>query len=223
MNTAPPSLQNLKKRAKLVVRQHASGHFPVAERIRRGLPAFAGCTDREVLDASFKLSQAQELIARELGFSSWAQLKRGIESMPAQDAASPKSDSVAQPEFLGVHPQIFVTDMERAILFYRDRLGFSVGYLYGEPPYYGLISRDAARLNLRHVDRLPMDTVVREREDLLSATIVVRNVKALYLSFKDGGVAFHQAYREQPWGAVDFIVSDPDGNLIHFAGRPGES
>lgn len=222
MNTAPPSLQNLKKRAKLVVRQHASRHFPVAERIRRGVPAFTSRTDREVLDARFTLSQAQDLIARELGFSDWAQLKRGIDSMPSRETASPQSDRVAQPEILGVHPQIFVTDMERAVRFYRDQLGFSVGYLYGEPPYYGLVVRDGARMNLRHVDQLPMDTALRDRESLLAATLVVRNAKALFLSFKEAGLPFHQKYREQPWGAHDFIVTDPDGNLIHFASRVGE-
>jgi catechol 2,3-dioxygenase-like lactoylglutathione lyase family enzyme len=220
VNTAPPSLQNLKKRAKLVVRQHASGHFPVAERIRRGLPAFAGHTDREVLDARLTLSQAQDLVARELGFSDWAQLKRGVEDMPSQETASPHR--VAQPEILGVHPQIFVTDMERAVRFYRDQLGFSVEYLYGEPPYYGLIVRGAAGMNLRHVDDLPMDPSLRDREQLLAVTIVVRNAKALFVSFKEAGLPFHQKYREQPWGAHDFIVTDPDGNLIHFASRVGE-
>lgn len=222
MNTAPPSLENLKKRAKLVVRQHASGHYPVAERIRRGLPAFAGSTDREVLDARFTLSQARDLIAREAGFSDWAQLKRGIESMSSHDTASPASDRLAEPAILGVHPQIFVTDMERAVGFYRDRLGFSVEYLHGEPPYYGLIARDAAGLNLRHVDRLPIDPGLRDREQLLAVTLVVRNAKALFVSFKEAGLDFFQTYREQPWGAHDFIVADPDGNLIHFASRVAE-
>jgi catechol 2,3-dioxygenase-like lactoylglutathione lyase family enzyme len=204
------------------VRQHASGHFPVAARIRRGLPAFADCTDREVLDARFTLSQAQDLIAHEMGFSDWAELKKGIESMPSQESASTRSNSVEPPEFLGVHPQIFVTDMERAVCFYRDRLGFSVGYLYGNPPYYGLIVRDAARINLRHVDRPPIDTVLRDREHLLAVTIIVRDAKALFVGFKESGLPFHQRYREQPWGAHDFIVPDPDGNLIHFATPVGE-
>lgn len=221
VNTAPPSLQNLKKRAKLVVRQHASGQYPIAERIRRGLPAFAGRTDREVLDARFTLSQARDLVARELGFSDWAQLKKGIESMPPRETASPRSDEATQPEILGVHPQIFVTDMERAVQFYRDRLGFSVEYLYGEPPYYGLVVRDAAGMNLRHVDEPPIDATLRSRLQLLAATIVVRNAKALFLRFKEAGLPFHQGYREQPWGAHDFIVADPDGNLIHFASRVG--
>ena len=222
MNAATPSLQNLKKRAKLVVRQHAEGFFPVAERIRRALPDFSGRSDREILAARFTLSQAQDLIAREMGFPDWTQLKKGIENMQSPSFESAGPDRSAEPELLYVHAQIFVTDMERAVRFYRDELGFAVEYLYGEPPYYGLIVREGAAVNLRHVDRLPIDPEMRDRESLLAATIVVRNTKALFLSFKTAGVRFHQSYREEPWGAHDFVVADPDGNLILFASRVGE-
>ena len=133
--------------------------------------------------------------------------------------ATPSSHA---PEILGVQPQVFVTDVARAVSFYRDRLGFSLAYLYGDPPHYGLVVRGAAGLNLRHVDELPFDPEARAREDLLSATLVVRNLKSLFLAYERAGVAFHQTYREQPWDAHDFIVADPDGNLIHFATRPGE-
>lgn len=121
------------------------------------------------------------------------------------------------PEILGVHPQVFVTDMERAVAFYRDCLGFEVAYLYGDPPYYGLVVRDRAGLNLRHVDEPAFDPALRAREDLLSATLVVRNLKALFVAYEQAGLHFHQPYRHQPWNAHDFIVADPDGNLIHFA------
>jgi catechol 2,3-dioxygenase-like lactoylglutathione lyase family enzyme len=223
MNPASTRLENLKKRAKLVLRQHASRHVPVAERIRRALPAFAGRSDRDVLDAPFALAQAQEVVAREHGFADWTQLRRGIDAMSidASKQSNPAADGT--PELVAVHPQIFVTDIERAVAFYRDRLGFTVAYLYGEPPYYGLVVRGAAALNLRHVDELPFDAALRAKEDLLSATIVVRNAKALFVAYKEAGLAFHQPYREQPWGAHDFIVADPDGNLIHFASPVGEA
>jgi catechol 2,3-dioxygenase-like lactoylglutathione lyase family enzyme len=216
MNPAPPDLANLKKRAKTLLRQHAARHVPVAERIRRALPAFAGRTDRDLLAAPLTLALAQQVIAREHSFDDWAQLKRSLAAMTREPSPT------GPPEILTAQPQIFVTDVARAIAFYRDALGFEVAYLYGEPAFYGLVTRDGAGLNLRHVDASPWDAAMRAKEDLLSATFVVRHAKALFLEYKDRGVTFHQPYREQPWGAHDFIVADPDGNLVHFASRVGE-
>jgi len=224
MNPASPNLQNLKKRAKTVLRQHRAGHFPVAERIRRALPAFHGRSDREVLAAELSLAQAQDVVAREAGFADWTQLKRSVEAMTsAADTGAPNpTTTAAAPKILAAQPQVFVTDLARAVAFYRDRLGFSVAFLYGEPPFYGQVVRDGGALNLRWVDRITWDAAMRADEDLLGATFVVANAKALFLQYKDAGVAFHQTYREQPWKAHDFVVVDPDGNLIHFASRVGE-
>jgi len=223
MNPAPPNLQNLKKRAKTVLRQHRARHFPVAERIRRALPAFHGRSDREVLAAQLSLAQAQDVVAREAGFADWAQLKRSIEAMTtAPDTGASQVNTTVAPEILAAQPQVFVTDLARAVAFYRDRLGFSVGFLYGEPPFYGQVVRDGGALNLRCVDRITWDAAMRADQDLLAATFVVANAKGLFVQYKDAGVSFHQTYREQPWKAHDFIVADPDGNLIHFASRVGE-
>ena len=142
--------------------------------------------------------------------------------MPTRERNPEASPSTDRPEFLRTHPQIFVTNIERSAAFYRDRLGFSVEYLYGDPPHYGLVERGGAGLNLRHVDEIPFDVEVREREDLLAATIIVGNLKALFVAYEEAGVEFHQPYREQPWGAHDFIIADPDRNLIHFASGVGE-
>jgi catechol 2,3-dioxygenase-like lactoylglutathione lyase family enzyme len=222
VNPASRNLENLKKRAKGILRQHASRYFPVAERIRRALPAFAGLDDREVLDAPFSLTQARQVVAHELGFVEWTHLKRGIETMSTSKTAAERPQATSRPELVRAQPQIQVTDMARAVAFYRDRLGFSVAYLYGEPPYYGLVVRDGVGLNLRHVDTLAFDPATCHRETILAATIVVRQAKALFLAYKEAGLEFHQAYREQPWNAHDFVVADPDGNLIHFATPPGE-
>jgi hypothetical protein len=46
MSPRRPDLENLRKRAKTLLRLHAERHWPVAERIRRALPAFAGRSDR---------------------------------------------------------------------------------------------------------------------------------------------------------------------------------
>lgn len=68
-------LENLRKRAKQLVRQHRDGVYVVADRLRRSLPSLEGMTDAEVLAADFALHDAQQVIATELGFASWADLK----------------------------------------------------------------------------------------------------------------------------------------------------
>jgi len=55
----------------------------------------------------------------------------------------------------------------------------------------------------------------------LSASLTVASsdaIKQLFLEFQAAGVAFNQPLKREPWGAKDFIVQDPDGNLLLFAG-----
>src|SRR5215471_12705905 len=78
-----PNLENLRKQAKLYVRWHREGYYPVAAQIRAVLPRFRDMTDRQVLEHAFRLSDAQELVARQSGFESWQALKTGVQAMPA--------------------------------------------------------------------------------------------------------------------------------------------
>src|ERR1700675_4297859 len=73
-----PSLENLKKQAKLILRWHRERHYPVAAQIRGHLPRFLNMPDSEILAASFKLGDAQEMVARQQGFDSWQALKTGL-------------------------------------------------------------------------------------------------------------------------------------------------
>ena len=123
---------------------------------------------------------------------------------------------------LAAEPQLFVADIKGSCDFYVQRLGFVVGFTYGEPPFYAQVFRDGARLNLRHVDGPVFDSQFRVRErDALSATVTVDDVKPLFLEFQAAGATFHQTLRTEPWGARTFIVQDPDGNLVMFAGGTG--
>ena len=62
------------------------------------------------------------------------------------------------------------------------------------------------------------EQVPRDSESLLAATVTVDDVKRLFLEFQEEGIDFHQALRKEPWGARTFIIKDPDGNLVLFAG-----
>jgi catechol 2,3-dioxygenase-like lactoylglutathione lyase family enzyme len=118
-------------------------------------------------------------------------------------------------------PQLFVADIAASCRFFTDKLGFAIAFTYGSPPFYAQVVRDGARLNMRHVDQPVIDPIIRDREELLSASMTVETataIKQLFLEFQAAGVTFHQALQRQPWGADTFIIKDPDGNLLLFAG-----
>jgi catechol 2,3-dioxygenase-like lactoylglutathione lyase family enzyme len=116
---------------------------------------------------------------------------------------------------------LFVADIKSSCEFFVEKLGFAVVFTYGEPPYYAQVKRDGARLNLRCVDRPAIDPQLRERAELLSATLLVatpEEIKQLFLEFQKSAVTFVQMLSRKPWGARDFIIKDIDGNLLLFAG-----
>jgi catechol 2,3-dioxygenase-like lactoylglutathione lyase family enzyme len=128
-------------------------------------------------------------------------------------------ETLSKPTLLAAEPQLFVSGIEASCEFYTQKLGFKVAFTYGEPSFYAQVVRDGASLNLRHLDRPAMDAVLRAKEDLLSASITVDDIKPLFLEFQTAGATFAQTLKTEPWGARTFIVRDPDGNLILFAGQ----
>jgi catechol 2,3-dioxygenase-like lactoylglutathione lyase family enzyme len=209
-----PNLENLRKQAKLYLRWHRERHHPVAAQIRAVLPRFKGLTDRQILDGDFKLGDAQELVARQSGFETWQALKAGVQTMPDTAPAA------VTPKLSAVEPELFVADIKASCEWFT-KLGFKTVFTYGEPPFYAQVKRDAAPLNLRLVCEPVYVRDIREREELLGASLTVDSaaeIKQLFLQYQAAGVDFFRPLRQEPWGARTFIVRDPDGNLLLFAG-----
>lgn len=130
------------------------------------------------------------------------------------------SDQTSPPILLAIEPQLFVTDLPRALAFYVDRLGFAQAFVYGDPPFYAQVGRDGAAIDLRHVDRPVIDRSVEP--GLLSLTITADNARRLFEEFRARGAPFRQPLTREAWHAEReglFIVEDPGGNLLAFAGR----
>ena len=211
------NFDNLKKQAKQLVRWHREGYYPVSQRIRAVLPRYRELDDGAILSRPFALADAQELIARELGFDSWKALRLG-----GGETQSPHEQvNGHEPQLLGAFPQLFVADVDVSCRFFVETLGFTLRFKYGQPAFYALIQRDGARLNLRFVHRPVLlrdpGTDKEAERDLLAASIPVENIKSLYVEYKAAAAPMHQVLKKQPWGLRDFIVRDPDGNLIHFS------
>jgi hypothetical protein len=112
-----PNLENLKKQAKLILHWHREQYYPVAAQIRALMPRFSNMPDSEILAANFKLSDAQEMVARQHGFDSWQALKGGLSTTSRKVKPSPSKATIVCAE-----PQLFVTDIKRACEFFQNEV-----------------------------------------------------------------------------------------------------
>jgi uncharacterized glyoxalase superfamily protein PhnB len=115
-----------------------------------------------------------------------------------------------------VTPILFVRDVPASAAFFRDKLGFAVDFLYGEPPFYGSVSRDGVCIHLRFVHEPNFTKVAAHEESLILASFEVSDVRGLYDEFSARGVDMPQKIEAQAWGGTDFHVRDLDGNVFSF-------
>ena len=114
-------------------------------------------------------------------------------------------------------PQFFTTDMAATFSWYQDKLGFKTDFLYGEPPFYGGVIRDNQMFYFRHQDELRPFEANKYEQEFLDAMVQVNDIDALYKEFQRTGAEFQSELNKAEWGAMNFIVKDPDGRLICFA------
>jgi len=115
-----------------------------------------------------------------------------------------------------VIPILFVTDVSLSAAHFRDRLGFEIDFLYGEPPFYGAVSRGGACLHLRRVARPNFAELAAREASLILASVEVFDVHELFKELETRGAEIVRRPTKQPWGGTDFHVRDPDGNVISF-------
>ncbi|MBV9470899.1 MAG: ankyrin repeat domain-containing protein [Abitibacteriaceae bacterium] len=87
---ATPSLEQLKNQAKELLKAHQNQDLQAARRIQEHLPRLAQTALPDILSSKLALTDAQLVIAREYGFTSWPRLKRHIESL------TPLSDDIIE-------------------------------------------------------------------------------------------------------------------------------
>ena len=204
-----PTIETYRKQAKLLLRWHRDKNYSIGGKFRM-LERFRSLTDREALAMKLTLTLAQEIVAVEAGYKDWAELKSATAGAPK----TPRSSG--PPRIKYVVPILLVRDVKASAVFFRQKLGFTIDFLHGLPPFYGSVSRDGVHLHLRFVHGPHFAEIAKQEESLLCASFQVENVQGIFAEFKERGVEFAQPLTKQAWGGTDFIVQDPDGNAISF-------
>jgi catechol 2,3-dioxygenase-like lactoylglutathione lyase family enzyme len=123
------------------------------------------------------------------------------------------------PTLIGVSPVLLVADLDRAVAYYTERLGFRCE-VYGEPPDFAVADRDAVTILLavaEEPDRLvPHWRIV---DEMWNAYIRVDDVEAIYAEVQERGAGIDYTLYDAPSGFREFGVQDPDGHDIAFGQR----
>ena len=106
---------------------------------------------------------------------------------------------------------IFVTDLNRAVAFYRDALGFALQY---SSPEHGYASFAAGGVRLGvalpgadHADLVGRHTGVG---------LNVADLEAEHTRLAGLGVHFTMLPTRQPWGGFMAMIADVDGNVFYL-------
>lgn len=92
---ARPNLEQYKKQAKELVKEHASASPEAFARIGEFHPRFENAAEAEIQRARFALADAQLVLAREHGFESWPKFAKQIETLAIARSVEEITDPVA--------------------------------------------------------------------------------------------------------------------------------
>lgn len=67
----------------------------------------------------------------------------------------------------GIAPQFLVDNLDRAIAYYRDRLGFDLDFKYES--FYASVTRDGFAIHLKQAEKLAADRAHRKHNEHLAA------------------------------------------------------
>jgi len=106
-----------------------------------------------------------------------------------------------------VSPGFVVRDITEAVGFYTKKLGFTVGFLYGDPPRF-------AGMNLGKVSLHLMTDQLRLVSG--SAYFAIEDADELYEFHVHNGVEIIEPIGNRDYEMRDYLVRDIDGNYLAF-------
>ena len=139
-------------------------------------------------------------------------------------AANPPTSEESSRNLASIRPNFIVKDLQAAIAYYRERLGFQLDFQGPDDDvYYAGVSREGAGIMLKAIlpDVLPQPNHTRHEWARWDAYIYTDDPDALYKEFTGRQVPMHRELANTHDGLRAFEVIDNNGYVLCF-GRPIE-
>jgi catechol 2,3-dioxygenase-like lactoylglutathione lyase family enzyme len=128
---------------------------------------------------------------------------------------------MTRPVIAAISPSFIVSNVDRTIAFYCEKLGFETTLREPEhSPFFAIIRRDGAQILVKSeggVEPQPNHTLHRHLR--WDAFVYVAEPDALASEFADHGATFSEPLKDTHDGLRGFEITDPDGYVLFF-GRP---
>jgi catechol 2,3-dioxygenase-like lactoylglutathione lyase family enzyme len=116
-------------------------------------------------------------------------------------------------------PQFSVPDVLATVHYYRDRLGFSVGDLAGDPPEWGAVGRDDVELFFNRLPSGASDHPRIRARGAYDAYLRVSGVDQLAAEFRERGAVIREGPTNRVYDVREVVIEDLNGLVLAF-GEP---
>jgi len=120
-------------------------------------------------------------------------------------------------KIVGSAPILLVKDIVASADYYRDKVGFQINHLWGEPPEFGILQRDGFHLMLKQVPN-PDHIVPHHKvtDDLWDVYFWVDDADRVFEQLAKSGAIIDYELCDKPYGCREFGIKDLDGYDIAF-------
>ncbi len=108
-----------------------------------------------------------------------------------------------------LHAGLAVPDIQSAVDFYVHKLGFQLGFTWGDPPTFSGVNLGAVQIFLAKGTPVPST-------ETASVFFLVGDADALYEFHRGNQVEIVQEIGDRPYGIRDYVVHDLNGYALVF-------
>lgn len=129
-----------------------------------------------------------------------------------------KAGELTPYELHGMQPVLSVPDVDATATYYRDKLGFSIDLIVGDPPVHARVVADptysSPTVHIRFEPREPGTTLT---PCVYLWLHVGRGLDRLCELYRERGVRVVNEPEDKPWGLRQFTVEDCNGYRLCFS------
>ena len=127
-------------------------------------------------------------------------------------------DPLTRYELHGMQPVLGVRDMEETLSYYRDKLGFHIDFVVGDPPAHARICSNADyKAPTVFIRFEPLAEGASPNASTSLWLHVGAGLDDLFEVYRGRGVKIVEEPVDRSWGLRQFVIEDCNGYLIFFS------